>query len=112
MSKDPILFAGGDVNLYGYVLEDPVNKLDMNGKTIFDALNSCYEYLPRAICDIILRKTVCGRGVASALCCTIWKDDCAAKDMLCENVEEEQEKCREEYNACMLSAGAGGALPN
>ncbi|MCB0411731.1 MAG: hypothetical protein KDD22_04355, partial [Bdellovibrionales bacterium] len=24
MSKDPILFAGGDTNLYGYVLNDPV----------------------------------------------------------------------------------------
>jgi uncharacterized protein RhaS with RHS repeats len=26
MSKDPIGFDGGDVNLYGYVLNDPVNK--------------------------------------------------------------------------------------
>ena len=30
-SKDPIGFAGGDVNLYGYVLNDPVNWVDING---------------------------------------------------------------------------------
>ncbi len=50
-SKDPILFAGGDTNLYGYVgkvgkvphqietnlyqysLSDPINYIDPNGKT-------------------------------------------------------------------------------
>jgi len=31
-AKDPILFNGGDTNLYGYVLNDPVNFVDMNGK--------------------------------------------------------------------------------
>jgi RHS repeat-associated protein len=30
-AKDPILFAGGDTNLYRYVLNDPVNKIDLNG---------------------------------------------------------------------------------
>lgn len=31
LSKDPILFAGGDPNLYGYVLNDPVNLFDPAG---------------------------------------------------------------------------------
>jgi RHS repeat-associated protein len=31
-SKDPIGFGGGDPNLYGYVLGDPVNLVDPNGK--------------------------------------------------------------------------------
>lgn len=31
-SKDPILFAGGDTNLYGYVLQDPVNLIDITGE--------------------------------------------------------------------------------
>ena len=31
MSKDPILFNGGDTNLYGYVGSDPVNFVDPNG---------------------------------------------------------------------------------
>ena len=46
-AKDPILFAGGDSNLYGYVLQDPVNQVDPlgldrtiltpgEGRTIFD----------------------------------------------------------------------------
>ena len=30
-SKDPILFAGGDTNLYGYVLADPINFTDSTG---------------------------------------------------------------------------------
>jgi RHS repeat-associated protein len=30
-AKDPILFAGGDTNLYGYVLGDPVNFIDPLG---------------------------------------------------------------------------------
>jgi RHS repeat-associated protein len=30
-SKDPIGFEGGDTNLYGYVLGDPVNLVDVNG---------------------------------------------------------------------------------
>jgi len=29
--KDPILFKGGDTNLYGYVVNDPVNRFDING---------------------------------------------------------------------------------
>ncbi|MCM2351926.1 MAG: RHS repeat-associated core domain-containing protein, partial [Bacteriovoracaceae bacterium] len=32
LSKDPILFAGGDTNLYGYVLQDPINYIDRTGK--------------------------------------------------------------------------------
>jgi len=30
-AKDPIRFNGGDVNLYGYVLGDPVNFVDPEG---------------------------------------------------------------------------------
>jgi len=32
MAKDPIDFAGGDFNLYGYVLGDPVNFVDPTGQ--------------------------------------------------------------------------------
>ena len=30
-AKDPIRFRGGDLNLYGYSLNDPVNRTDSNG---------------------------------------------------------------------------------
>ena len=33
LSKDPIRFDGGDSNLYGYVLQDPVNLIDPMGLT-------------------------------------------------------------------------------
>ncbi|MEZ0392838.1 MAG: RHS repeat-associated core domain-containing protein, partial [Pseudobdellovibrionaceae bacterium] len=32
-AKDPILFNGKDTNLFGYVWNDPVNKIDPTGKT-------------------------------------------------------------------------------
>ncbi|UFS62754.1 polymorphic toxin type 33 domain-containing protein [Sulfurimonas sp. HSL-3221] len=35
MAKDPIGFAGGDTNLYGYVLGDPANFIDPTGKFAF-----------------------------------------------------------------------------
>ncbi|CAK8723016.1 hypothetical protein GKODMF_14590 [Candidatus Electrothrix gigas] len=34
VAKDPIFFAGGDVDLYGYVLGDPVNLVDPDGRAI------------------------------------------------------------------------------
>ncbi|XAK01767.1 RHS repeat-associated core domain-containing protein [Vandammella animalimorsus] len=34
-AKDPILFNGGDSNLYGYVLQDPVNFVDPEGLARF-----------------------------------------------------------------------------
>ncbi|RLB99370.1 MAG: hypothetical protein DRH90_20690, partial [Deltaproteobacteria bacterium] len=36
--KDPILFFGGDSNLYGYVLADPVNLIDPTGYVFPDRL--------------------------------------------------------------------------
>lgn len=45
LSKDPILFAGGDTNLYGYVIQDPVNFIDPNGEA-FAILIPFLPYLP------------------------------------------------------------------
>ncbi len=41
-AKDPILFAGGDTNLYGYVLGDPVNGIDPEGKSFASLLLLLY----------------------------------------------------------------------
>ena len=37
-TPDPLGFAGGDTNLYGYVLQDPVNGIDPYGTFEFPAL--------------------------------------------------------------------------
>jgi RHS repeat-associated protein len=37
-AKDPVRFAGGDINLYGYVLNDPINALDPKGQDLTTAL--------------------------------------------------------------------------
>ena len=34
-AKDPIRFEGNDTNLYGYILDDPINLIDINGKNPF-----------------------------------------------------------------------------
>ncbi|WP_343292917.1 RHS repeat-associated core domain-containing protein [Vandammella animalimorsus] len=39
-AKDPILFDGGDSNLYGYVLQDPVNFVDPEGLQALDSPNA------------------------------------------------------------------------
>ena len=39
-AKDPIGFAGGDTNLYGYVLNDPVNLIDPSGLELFPGFNA------------------------------------------------------------------------
>jgi len=50
-AKDPILFVGGDVNLYAYAAGDPVNFIDPNGQYLgFDRLTDAQaaEVLPAA----------------------------------------------------------------
>ncbi len=45
-AKDPIGFAGGDTNLFGYVMGDPVNSLDITGliePVDFHPLNILYQ---------------------------------------------------------------------
>ncbi|MCI0628434.1 MAG: RHS repeat-associated core domain-containing protein, partial [Acidobacteria bacterium] len=34
-AKDPIAFDGGDSNLYGYVLDDPINQIDEDGLSVY-----------------------------------------------------------------------------
>ncbi|MEJ2497582.1 MAG: RHS repeat-associated core domain-containing protein, partial [Sulfurovaceae bacterium] len=42
-AKDPIDFAGGDINLYGYVLGDPVNFVDPRGLAGEEFDKECHE---------------------------------------------------------------------
>ncbi|MFT3777052.1 MAG: RHS repeat-associated core domain-containing protein [Ottowia sp.] len=43
-AKDPILFAGGDSNLYGYVLQNPVGFIDPTG-LVAPAIAACFSNL-------------------------------------------------------------------
>jgi RHS repeat-associated protein len=43
-AKDPILFAGGDTNLYGYASQDPVNFTDPTGYKCLDVLDRTWKY--------------------------------------------------------------------
>jgi len=45
-AKDPIFFAGGDTNLYGYVLGDPVNLFDQLG---YSAIADIYNGIGTAV---------------------------------------------------------------
>jgi RHS repeat-associated protein len=58
-AKDPLLFGGGDSNLYGYVLSDPVDLIDPTGElvwfvpiAIFFALGDEYLNAPETENDI------------------------------------------------------------
>jgi RHS repeat-associated protein len=42
-AKDPILFAGGDTDIYGYCLNNPVNYIDLTGKGVVDFFK-CFYY--------------------------------------------------------------------
>ena len=41
-ASDPISFSGGDTNLYGYVLADPVNFLDPAGTDLINAISQAF----------------------------------------------------------------------
>jgi len=60
-AKDPILFAGGDTDLYGYCLGDPVNFIDPTGEFLFSgAAFVGYVYGPA----IVSAATVAGYRLA------------------------------------------------
>ncbi|ASF45590.1 hypothetical protein CEK71_05625 [Methylovulum psychrotolerans] len=65
-AKDPIGFGGGDSNLYGYVVGDPVNALDPKGKNAVWAARSGWNVgwaVGNAINDAITETTGLPLGV-------------------------------------------------
>ena len=64
-SKDPILFAGGDTNLYRYVISDPVNYFDPEGKA--------YQFI------VAIAGAISG-AIVSGVTSSIINDDLTGKD--------------------------------
>ncbi|MDH5607430.1 MAG: RHS repeat-associated core domain-containing protein [Anaerolineae bacterium] len=64
-SKDPIGFAGGDVNLYGYVMNDPVNFVDLHGcKIVYGSPRAKKFYEP---IFVEIRKSPYGKYILDML---------------------------------------------
>jgi RHS repeat-associated protein len=57
LSKDPIGFDGGDTNLYGYVMSDPVNDLDPHGTTSY---RKCFEQCVLFFPPPLVPPSMCG----------------------------------------------------
>ena len=62
-AKDPILFQGKDTNLYGYVLGDPIQRLDPTGTASYECINAC-------LASLGLPATVSG-GVAAGVAAAV-----------------------------------------
>ena len=72
LSKDPILFAGGDTNLYGYVEQDPVNLVAPSGTNavriwgaiVVGLLETWYGVCSdkRTDCGVISNAVMCATG--------------------------------------------------
>jgi RHS repeat-associated protein len=52
-ARDPILFEGGDTNLFGYVLSDPVNMVDRTGLDAWDDCSACKSEAKKAGSKIV-----------------------------------------------------------
>jgi len=65
LSRDPILFAGGDANLYGYVFNDPINWIDPSGLVLEFADDISRRDLGDAL--VIIQQTPAGRDLIDVL---------------------------------------------
>jgi RHS repeat-associated protein len=91
-SKDPLRFAGGDANLYGYVLGDPVNFTDPSGR--FAIADDLVEGLGPLLIPAAVTAGVC-IGIYWLLTHD-WSDEDDKED-------DETRHCKEELVQCLDS---------
>lgn len=100
IAQDPLGFAGGDTNLYGYVYNAPTDLTDPTGQ---QAEMICEE-APQ-LCE------EAGEGL-SALINAVGAAVAGAADLLCHN--DRKQKCEEQYNndiaICRTLPDRGGAV--
>jgi RHS repeat-associated protein len=65
-AKDPIGFAGGDTNLYGYVWQNPINWIDPEGLIALPALPAIAEAVAGALAWA--GEAIAGTGIGVAIC--------------------------------------------
>ena len=104
MSKDPIRFEGEDTNLYGYVLNDPVNNFDTDGQravsTIDDAslISSSSEPSSSGLSG--------GTNNSSLLCAGISNDErCRHGLVECRLAGGDPRLCASSYRTCLNNPG-------
>ncbi len=98
VSEDPIRFAGGDVNFYAYVGNNPVNMIDPFG---LDRYAPCEGY--NCALKWICKKYVdygCG-GEKEIICCQAEKDECLQEYADDPDVERKWAECFRKYQECM-----------
>jgi RHS repeat-associated protein len=89
MSKDPIRFKGGQANLYAYVGNDPVNRIDPTG------LKGLWDYIAGKIPGVdeaalcIRNPAACGAVIVGAACLV-------TADALYESPEEREKRIRDQ----------------
>jgi RHS repeat-associated protein len=105
ITKDPIDFEGGDSNLYGYVLNDPVNLIDPEGLNppsplnpkhpAFCVLVSGYETLEKGSkqCEVIIDNVSNDPWKLSEICKSPWIGACKLGCTTTEFWEDLKENC-------------------
>jgi len=111
-SKDPILFMGGDTNLYGYVLADPINFLDTTGywpNRWLDLIPTSQSFVDRvgAVGDSALEFSTFGlaKGIGKDMRQAVGKDivnECS------QEYKETKEVADKSLTAVSVGLGVGG----
>ena len=65
-TRDPLSFGGGDANLYGYVLQDPVNLIDLYGAFALPMLNQGFVDFTAGFGDSLVKALTFGYGDLAA----------------------------------------------
>jgi uncharacterized protein RhaS with RHS repeats len=99
-SKDPIGFEGGDTNLYGYVLQDPVNYKDPKGlspecEVLADVAAEIRQELSDKISE---RQKAAKKGIAG-------REECRLLDEDWDSIAKALLKAEQELQACKNESG-------
>ena len=101
MSKDPIGFDGGDTNLYGYVLNDPINMVDPSGK---NGLVAAAVAVGEVLVDLAITSWASYNASKIAICRQAYDAALAGcariSDQNCPGAQQCRETAKANYDAC------------